>query len=104
MLCKPSYFHLSISSHFSIIAEVQRKYDELEGDIADRMMRLQKALTDCQSIQESLDGLLKWLEDKEKALLRMEKGMVIVVKKEPLVENLQEYRVSWRCLLITIEG
>lgn len=57
-------------------------------------MRLQKALADCQSVQESLDGLLKWLEDKEKALLRMEKGTVIVVKKEPLVENLQEYRVS----------
>ena len=32
------------------------------------------------------------------SLMRMEKGTVIVVKKEPLVENLQEYRVRRSCI------
>ena len=70
-----------------------RRYQELEGELADRMRQLRKALADSQSVQDSLDALLAWLEDKDKTLMRMMKGTVIVVKKEPLVENLQEYRV-----------
>lgn len=71
-----------------------QRYNGLEGDLADRLSILEKALADSRSIQDSLDALLRWLDEKEKAFLRMEKGTVIVVKKEPLVENLQEYRVS----------
>lgn len=56
------------------------------------MQDLKRALSDSQSIQDSLDDLLKWLQEKE-TLLRLLKARVIVVKKEPLVENLQEYRV-----------
>ncbi|XP_041483740.1 microtubule-actin cross-linking factor 1-like isoform X4 [Lytechinus variegatus] len=70
-----------------------RRYHELEGELADRMRALRKALADSQSVQDSLDALLRWLDDKEKTLMRMMKGTVIVVKKEPLVENLQEYRL-----------
>lgn len=77
----------------SISDDVVRRYHELEGELADRMRELRKALADSQSVQDSLDALLRWLEDKDKTLMRMMKGTVIVVKKEPLVENLQEYRV-----------
>lgn len=77
-----------------------RRYHELEGELADRMRELRKALADSQSVQDSLDALLRWLDDKDKTLMRMMKGTVIVVKKEPLVENLQEYRV--RAVLLSI--
>ncbi|PIK37946.1 putative nesprin-1, partial [Apostichopus japonicus] len=76
--------------------DVVQRYNGLEGDLADRLSILEKALADSRSIQDSLDALLRWLDEKEKAFLRMEKGTVIVVKKEPLVENLQEYRPATR--------
>ena len=72
--------------------DIEHRYAELEGEIGDRMRQLQRALSDSQSIQDSLDDLLKWLQEKE-TLLRLLKARVIVVKKEPLVEHLQEYRL-----------
>ena len=41
-----------------------------------------------------MDSLLRWLDEAERDVHKMEKGTVLVVKRDPLVENLQKEKVS----------
>ncbi|XP_033113685.1 microtubule-actin cross-linking factor 1-like [Anneissia japonica] len=73
--------------------DIVKKYNELEGQIDNRQKALKSSLSDMQSLQERLDGLFQWLDDKERTVFRLQQGTVIVIKKMPLVERLQEYRL-----------
>lgn len=81
---------------FVIADTTVQRYDKLQGDIAKRLSDLQQALAQTASVQENLDMLLKWLDEAEKNVHKMEKGTLIAVQREPLVENMQEQRVCRR--------
>ncbi|PIK37945.1 putative nesprin-1 [Apostichopus japonicus] len=69
------------------------RYNNLDTLINQRNQQLQSALTQSQDIQDSLESLIRWLDDTERTVHKMEKGTVIVVKRDPLVENLQEQKL-----------
>ena len=71
-----------------------RRYNDLDGQINQRNQQLQNALTQSQGVQDSLDTMLRWLDDIERGVHRMEKGTILVVKRDPLVENIQEQKVT----------
>ena len=78
----------------SLAEELQRCYNDLDGQTKERSIQLQNALTQSQGIQDSLDSLLAWLDEAERNVHKMEKGTVLVVKRDPLVENLQQQKVG----------
>ena len=78
--------------------DVNHRYNSLHGQINDRLNNLQGALGRSRSVQDSLDGLLRWLDQAEKEAHIMDKGTVIKVEKEPLQECSQTCRVSLRLL------
>ncbi|XP_033123620.1 microtubule-actin cross-linking factor 1-like [Anneissia japonica] len=69
--------------------DVVQRYDELDVSVRERIQRLRMGLDK----NQHLDDLIRWLEDKEKREFEMEKGTIIMVKRKPLSERLQEYRV-----------
>ena len=73
--------------------DLSRRYNNLDTQIQQRNQQLQSALTKSQGVQDSLDSLLRWLDETERSVHRMEKGTILVVKKEPLVDNLREQKV-----------
>lgn len=79
--------------HFSA-GNVVDRYNNLDALINQRNQQLQSALTQSQDVQDSLDTLLRWLDDTERTVHKMEKGTVLIVKRDPLVENLQEQKVK----------
>ena len=84
---------------FFFTDELQHRYNELDTQIKSRSQLLQNALTQSQDIQDSLDLLLRWLDEAERNVHKMEKGTVLVIKKEPLVENMQVQKVGFSILI-----
>ena len=75
------------------VDNITSRYDALNGKISGRLNDLQAALAECTSVQESMDLLLRWLDEAERNVHQMEKGTLIAVRREPLLENLQEQKV-----------
>lgn len=65
----------------------------MEAKLAERSNQLQSALAQSHSVQESLDSLLRWVEQAEKATNRVLNASIIV-KKETLLELMQEQKVG----------
>ena len=57
------------------------------------LTHLQSALAESQSLQDRLDLLLRWLDEAERNVHKMDKGSIIVAKKEPLLESIEEHMV-----------
>ena len=71
-----------------------RKYEALQGDVQDRLNALNNALGASQDVKENLDLLLKWLDEAENKARLMDQGTMVKVKKEPLMDNYEQYMVS----------
>ncbi|XP_071483778.1 microtubule-actin cross-linking factor 1, isoforms 6/7-like [Diadema antillarum] len=88
-----------VEAHEEVKPDVQRqtremgdRYGQLEAMLTDRNNLLQTALTESQSIQDGLDSLLRWLEDTEATLNRLEQRTPISLRKELLADLIQQYR------------
>ena len=66
------------------------RYQSLDGQLADRERALQKALADSQNVHDNLDEFMQWLDNTEKDVHKMDKGTVVVAKKAPIQENMQQ--------------
>ena len=73
---------------------IDQRYNDLHGQIGERLSSLQAALGRSRSVQDSLDGLLRWLDKAEKEAHVQDKGTVIKVEREPLQECAQNCKVS----------
>ena len=87
-------------SHEDIKPEVQKqtrdmsdRYSELEAMLTDRSNLLHTALTESQTVQGGLDSLLRWLEETEATLNRLEERTPISLRKEHLADVMQQYKV-----------
>ncbi len=76
--------------------DLAKRYNDLEAAIAERSQDLQGALADSRDVQDNIKDLLDWLDRVESQVRQVEKGTVLVVKRAPLVENLQEQKVGKR--------
>ncbi|PIK50368.1 putative dystonin isoform X1 [Apostichopus japonicus] len=75
------------------VRDVSEKYSTMEAELAERSNQLQSALAQSHSVQESLDSLIRWLDQAEKATNRVLNASIIV-RKETLLELVQEQKVS----------
>ena len=75
------------------VDDTASRYDALNAKIGCRLNDLQGALAECTSVQENMDSILRWLDEAERNVHQMEKGTLIAVRREPLLENLQEQKV-----------
>ena len=72
-----------------------KRYQSLQATIEDRLEVLRDAMTAALDLQDQLDMLLKWLDQAENDVHKMEKGTLLVVQKEPLIENSEAQQVSF---------
>lgn len=56
---------------------------------------LQKALADSQNVHANLDEFMNWLDTTERDVHKLDKGTVVVAKKAPIQENMQQGAVSY---------
>ena len=56
---------------------------------------LQNALADMQGLQDGMDTTLSWLDDLERRVGRLD-GAKVTVKKEPILEEMQNVKVRER--------
>ena len=84
---------LTLRFLLSFIDDLTRRYNDLESAIAGRSQDLQAALADSRNVQDNIKDLMEWLDRVEGQVRQVEKGTVLVVKRAPLVENLQEQKV-----------
>ena len=78
----------------SILAdESNERYQALLAHIADLLTKLNTALATAQGLQGSLDALLRWLDQAERDVTKMDRGTIIIAKKEPLLKNIEEQMV-----------
>ncbi|XP_071485352.1 microtubule-actin cross-linking factor 1-like [Diadema antillarum] len=73
--------------------ESDARYQALLARIADLLNKLNGALANAQGLHGSLDALLRWLDQAERDVTKMDRGTVIVAKKEPLQSNMEEQMV-----------
>ena len=66
----------------------------MESQLAERNNHLQSALTQSYSVQEGIDGLLRWLDVAEKNTNRVV-NTPIAAKKEVLLELMQDQKVGF---------
>ena len=78
----------------SFTDEVVRNYEALQGDIQDRLNALNSALGQSQDVKENLDELLRWLQQAENKSRLMDQGTMVQVKRDPLMDNYEQYMVS----------
>lgn len=71
-----------------------KRYQALQATLEDRLEVLRDAMTAALDLQDQLDMLLKWLDQAENDVHKMEKGTLLVVQKEPLIENTEAQHVS----------
>ena len=81
------------TSFHDILDDIDQRYQALEGQIDDRLAALRRALSQSQGVQENLDMLLRWLDKAERDCYNMEKGTLISLQKEPLLENMESQQV-----------
>ncbi len=75
----------------STIRDVSEKCTFMESQLAERNNHLQSALTQSYSVQEGIDGLLRWLDVAEKNTNRVV-NTPIAAKKEVLLELMQDQK------------
>ena len=75
------------------LGDVSDRYSQLESMIAERSNLLQTALTESHSVQEGLESLLAWLDTTETTLDRLQNRTSITLRKEPLNDQMQQYKV-----------
>ena len=73
--------------------ESTARYQALQAHIADLLNKLNTALAGAQGLQGSLDSLLRWLDQAERDVTKMDRGTIVVAKREPLQENIEEQMV-----------
>ena len=76
--------------------DIQERYHALEGHISAELDALRNALTQSQGLEDNLDMLLTWLLQAEADAHKMDKGTLLVVQKEPMLDNMELQKVSWQ--------
>ena len=71
----------------------------MEAQLADRSNQLQSMLSQSHSVQDSIDNLQRWLEQAEKNTSRVVNAPIII-RKEALLELLQDHKVGSSFLLL----
>lgn len=71
--------------------ELDHKYNQLSGALADRCQELDTALIQSQGVQDALDGLVAWLNSAENQFKSLQRPASLI--KERLDEQLREHRV-----------
>lgn len=79
---------------YYIIGDSTKRYEALLAKLRELLNALQAALASSQGLHEQLDMTLRWLDEAERNVHKMEKGTVIVAQKEPLQENMKEQMVG----------
>lgn len=74
-------------------ADIQDRYNRMERQVAERSNTLQMTRMQCLSLQDSLHSLLIWLEEKENTFDKLEKGTRMMIKRNALMEQLQQHKV-----------
>ena len=77
-----------------IPGNVSDRYSQLETMIAERSNLLQTALTESHSVQDGLESLLAWLDTTESTLDRLQNRTSVTLRKEPLNDQMQQYKVQ----------
>ena len=80
------------------VNDIVVRYRALEGKITEELDELRNALTASQGLEDNLDMLLQWLLKAEADAHKMDKGTLLVVQKEPLLDNMELQQVSVTCL------
>ncbi|XP_076267566.1 dystonin-like protein short stop isoform X46 [Rhynchophorus ferrugineus] len=75
----------------SPVQDLEYKYNQLSGAIANRCQELDTALIQSQGVQDALDGLIDWLNQAENQFKNMQRPASLV--QERLDEQLREHRV-----------
>lgn len=70
------------------------RYEALLTHIKHRLNQLQGAYASSQTLRGSLTDIERWLDEAERNVHKMVKGTVIMAKKEPLQENVNEQMVG----------
>ncbi len=78
------------------VDEIVKRYQALQATLEDRLEVLRDAMTAALDLQDQLDMLLKWLDQAENDVHKMEKGTLLVVQKEPLIENSEAQQVVFK--------
>lgn len=73
------------------VIELDQKYNQLSGALADRCQELDTALIQSQGVQDALDGLVAWLNSAENQFKSLQRPASLI--KERLDEQLREQRV-----------
>ncbi len=79
---------------FTCSDDIVVRYRALEGKITEELDALRNALTQSQGLEDNLDMLLQWLIQAEADAHKMDKGTLLVVQKEPLLDNMELQQVS----------
>ena len=74
-------------------ADIQERYNRIERQVAERSNTLQMTRMQCLSLQDSLHSLLIWLEEKENTFDKLERGTRMMIKRNALLEQLQQHKV-----------
>ena len=76
--------------------EVVTKYESMNTNLARRGSDLQGAMADMQGLQDGLDSTLTWLDNLERGVGQLD-GSKVTVKKEPILEEIQDVKVCMGC-------
>lgn len=81
---------------FFLTGEVVQRYNALEMGVNDFLEKLRIALANTQGVMENLDMLEKWLDEAEKEQHKLEKGTVTPARREPILDQIENNKVSLR--------
>ncbi|XP_050294632.1 dystonin isoform X32 [Anthonomus grandis grandis] len=73
------------------VQNIENKYNQLSGAIANRCQELDTALIQSQGVQDALDGIIDWLNQAENQFKNMQRPASLI--QERLDEQLREHRV-----------
>ena len=88
-------------SLFPITADIVTRYENLEVSITFRDKELQDAMNDMHGLQDTLENTQAWLDDTDARLGRLV-GAKVTVRKEPILEEIQNVKVRRNILCICV--
>ncbi|XP_033121925.1 dystonin-like, partial [Anneissia japonica] len=74
------------------VDDVRERYNRLERLLTDRSSTLHRTLMNCRSLQDSLNSLIIWLEEKEDAFDKLDSTRLLV-KRDNLQEQVQYHKL-----------
>ena len=80
-------------NYYRYTADVVTKYESLETNITTRGNELQSAMSDMHGLKDGLDNTQAWLDDMDARLARLQ-GAKVTVKREPILEEIQNIKVN----------